>query len=81
MLQRVEAEVGQVGGLGVAEDAEDAAFVFEFVEHLLCSHAPRGTSAISRVYERMQRRVLERQTYPTTACLSETACRTSVRSM
>ena len=31
VLQRVEAEVGEVGGLGVPEDAEDAALVFEFV--------------------------------------------------
>ena len=33
MLQRVEAEVGQVGRFGMAEDAEDAALVFEFIEH------------------------------------------------
>ena len=33
VLQRVEAEVGEVRGLGVAEDAEDAAFVVELVEH------------------------------------------------
>ena len=33
MLQRVQAEVGHVGRFGMAEDAEDAAFVFELVEH------------------------------------------------
>ena len=33
MLQRVEAEVREVGRLGVAEDAEDAALVLELVEH------------------------------------------------
>ena len=32
MLQRVEAEIRQVGGFGMAEDAEDAAFVFELVD-------------------------------------------------
>ena len=31
VLQRVEAEVGEVGRFGMAEDAEDAALVFEFV--------------------------------------------------
>ena len=31
VLERVEAEVGEVGGLGMSEDAEDAALVFEFV--------------------------------------------------
>ena len=49
MLQRVEPEIREVGGLGIAEDAEDAAFVFEFVEHLLCSIA-RGASAGYEVY-------------------------------
>ena len=34
VLQRVQAEVGHVGRFGVAEDAEDAALVFEFVEHV-----------------------------------------------
>ena len=34
MLQRVETEIRHVGGLGVAEDAEDAAFVLELVEHV-----------------------------------------------
>ena len=37
VLQRVKAEVGQVGGLGMAEDAEDAALVFELVEHGWCA--------------------------------------------
>ena len=31
MLQRVEAEVGQVGGFGMAEDAKDAALVLELI--------------------------------------------------
>ena len=34
VLQRVQAEVGHVGRFGVAEDAEDAALVLEFVEHV-----------------------------------------------
>ena len=33
VLQGVQPEVGEVGRLGVPEDAEDAAFVFELVEH------------------------------------------------
>jgi hypothetical protein len=33
MLQRVQAEIGEVGRLGIAEDSEDAAFVLELVEH------------------------------------------------
>src|SRR6185436_5224241 len=33
VLQRVQAEVGEVGRFGVAEDAEDAAFVLELIEH------------------------------------------------
>ena len=33
MLQRVEAEIGELGGFGVAVDAEDAAFFAELVEH------------------------------------------------
>src|SRR5215475_2760325 len=33
MLQRIKAEIGHVGRFGVTEDAENAAFVFEFVEH------------------------------------------------
>ena len=33
VLQRVEAEVGHVGRFGMAEDAEDAALVLEFIEH------------------------------------------------
>ena len=33
MLQRIEAEVGEIRGLGVAEDPEHAAFFLELVEH------------------------------------------------
>ena len=33
VLQRVQPEVGHVGGFGVAEDPEDAALVLEFVQH------------------------------------------------
>src|SRR5471032_858888 len=33
MLQRVEAKVREVRGLGVTEDPEDAAFVLELVHH------------------------------------------------
>ena len=39
MLQRVEAEVGEVGGLGMPEDAENAALVFEFVAWSLAPSA------------------------------------------
>ena len=39
VLQRVEAEVGEVRRLGVAEDAEDAALVLELVEHVVSSAA------------------------------------------
>ena len=41
MLQRVEAEVGQLRRFGVAVDAEDAALVAELVEHSF-SGTPRG---------------------------------------
>ena len=33
VLQRVQAQVREVGRLGIAEDAEDAAFVLELIEH------------------------------------------------
>ena len=33
MLQRVQAQVGEIRGLGMAVDGEDAAFVVEFVKH------------------------------------------------
>ena len=33
MLERVEAEVGEIRRFGVTEDAEDTALVFEFVQH------------------------------------------------
>ena len=33
MLERVEAEVREVGRLGMPEDPEDAALVLELVEH------------------------------------------------
>ena len=33
VLQRVQAEVGEVRGLGMAEDPEDAALVLELIEH------------------------------------------------
>ena len=37
MLERVESEVRHVGGFGVTEDPEDAAFVLEFIEaHATC---------------------------------------------
>ena len=36
MLQRVEAEVGEIGRLGMPEDAEDATLVAEFVHVSLC---------------------------------------------
>ena len=40
MLQRVQPEVGEVRGLGVTEDAEDAALVLEFV-HMASGSAYR----------------------------------------
>ncbi len=56
MLQRVEAEVGEVGRLRVAEDAEDTALVLEFVEHGLlagsalfyAARSPRSTVSSAR---------------------------------
>jgi hypothetical protein len=33
MLKGIQAEVRHVGRLGVTEDPEDAALVFEFIEH------------------------------------------------
>ena len=45
MLKRVEPEVGQVGGFGMAEDAEHAAFFLEFVvgPHAhVCASRPCG---------------------------------------
>ena len=32
MLQRIQAQIGEVGGFGMAVDGEDAAFLVEFVE-------------------------------------------------
>ncbi len=37
VLERVEAEVREVGGLGMTEDPEDAALVLELVEHGCCA--------------------------------------------
>jgi hypothetical protein len=34
MLERVQPEVGQIGGLGISENSEDAAFVPEFIQHV-----------------------------------------------
>jgi hypothetical protein len=43
MLERVETEIGEIGGFGMAEDAKDAAFVVEvivsegeFLRHFMC---------------------------------------------
>ncbi len=33
MLERIQPEIGEVGGLGITENSEDAAFVLEFIEH------------------------------------------------
>ena len=46
VLQRVQAEVGHVRGLGVAEDAEDAALVVEVVvlQRSRSDGAPGGAS-------------------------------------
>ena len=41
MLQRIQAEVGEIRGLRVTEDPEYAAFFPEFVEH---PHIPRAFS-------------------------------------
>ena len=63
MLQRVEAEVGEVRRLGVAEDAEDAALVAELVEHAaLCRCLTRSrpcyaASARPRRHPRLDRTV------------------------
>ncbi len=57
MLQRVKPEVGQVGGLRMAEDAEDSAFILKLVEHkvsflhdkdLPLSCFPRSASLVPR---------------------------------
>ena len=61
VLQRVEAEVGQVRRLGVAEDAEDAALVAELVEHCL----PDGPTRPSRL--RDARSAASRTTYSSAA--------------
>ena len=42
MLERIQPEIGEVGGLGIAEDAEDAAFVLEFIQHAELSRAERS---------------------------------------
>src|SRR5256885_1975060 len=39
MLEGIQAEVRHVGGLGVAEDAKDAAFFLEFVHHAALASA------------------------------------------
>src|SRR5689334_6994543 len=33
MLQRIQPEISKVGGLRVSENAENAAFVLEFIQH------------------------------------------------
>ena len=33
MLQRVEAQIGQLGGFGMAVDGDNAALFVEFIEH------------------------------------------------
>ena len=33
MLERVQPEVSQVGGLGIPEDTKDTAFVLELIQH------------------------------------------------
>ncbi len=56
VLQRVKAEVGHVGGFGVAEDAEDAAFVAEVVVlQELASRPWRGPGAPRRMRMRTTR--------------------------
>src|SRR4051812_32645800 len=51
MLERVEAEIGQVGRFRMAENSEDAAFVLEFIH--LGSYAARClkyvSSAVSQI--------------------------------
>ena len=41
MLESVETEVGHVGRFGMAEDAEDAALVFELIQHASLSKIRR----------------------------------------
>src|SRR5947207_2233587 len=50
VLKRVQAEVGHVGRFGMAEDAEDAAFVLELVHCSLCARdpAPAHLSPLAR---------------------------------
>ena len=50
MLQRIEAEIGQIRGLFVAEDPEHAAFFLEFVEHCLGQFDSRTPNPESLVY-------------------------------
>ena len=60
MLQRVEAEVGQVGGLGMPEDAEDAALVFELVQHgIAISRSHCGADIACSLSGRLPRARLE----------------------
>ena len=44
MLQRVETQVGEVRGLGMPVDGEDAAFFMEFVEQDLVLRHAAGAS-------------------------------------
>src|SRR5215831_1725525 len=49
MLKRIETEIGHVGRFGMTEDAEDAAFVLEFVEH--GSYATRFAKYCSTAFD------------------------------
>ena len=51
VLQRVEAQVGQLGGFGMAVDGDDAALVVELIEHDDSQRLPRkrpSSAAISQ---------------------------------
>ena len=61
MLQRVEAEVGQVRRFGVAEDAEDAALVVEFVEHVRLTLAATSSYAVASKYAIASTRLARRR--------------------
>ena len=62
MLQRVEAEIGEVGGFGVAEDAEHTTLVVEMIvgEWRVCFSSVRvaqTSSSFHRAFQRMRPRL------------------------
>ena len=72
VLQRVEPEVGHVGRFGMAEDAEDAALVLEFVQHVSghSSGEVRDSIAVDQTRSASSTDTIDRRSSPATAIRS-----------